>query len=259
MYKTKTIGIQISYCLWFPILVKDQGYRQKRIDRPTLPHTIDEVNFELYPDLLVTKRGKKFYRGRTESGSEVLMSDTGTEIGSQMTAVKIDCTFGITSEPFYQTLYMLGEVGDNNFHVATAFMPNKLEETYIDVFAKIKSVCEENGRSMDMVYVHCDCEQALMNAIKAEFPNAQIRLCRFHVVDAIRRNVNTGGLRPLVNRNDNFKQFYYRERETFYFPPSLWPRIWNLLIKQLGTEILNLPLVKQHLDYMVRNDNEWKE
>ena len=73
------------------------------------------------------------------------MSDTGAEIGSKMTATKIDCTFGITSEPFYQTLYMLGEVDDNNFHVATAFMPNKLEETYIDVFAKIKSVCEENG------------------------------------------------------------------------------------------------------------------
>ena len=55
--------------------IKDQGYRQRKIQRPNLPQTINDVDISLYPDLTVTKRGKPFYRGKTKSGGELFMSD----------------------------------------------------------------------------------------------------------------------------------------------------------------------------------------
>ena len=52
-------------------------------------------------------------------------------------------------------------------------------------------------------YTHarCDCEMA----IKSVFPSTQVRLCRFHIVDAIRRHANAQGLRPICRVSENLR------------------------------------------------------
>ena len=158
--------------------VKDQGYRQRRQERPNEPKTIDDFDLEKYPDLIVDKRGDKLCHGPTKSGSVVVMSKVQATIGGQSTSAMVDCTFSITPAPWFQTLTLLGRVDDSKYPLAVALLPNKLETTYVDVFETIRDICAENGTEMDVLYVHCDCEFALLNAIKTVFPNAQIRLCR---------------------------------------------------------------------------------
>ena len=158
--------------------VKDQAYRQRRQERPNEPQTIDDIDLEKYPDLIVDKRGDKLCHGPTKSGCVVVMSKVQATIGGRLTSAMVDCTFSITCPPWFQTLTLLGRVEDSKYPIAAALLPNKLETTYIDVLSTIQDICAENGTEMDVLFVHCDCKFALLNAIKNVFPNAQIRLCR---------------------------------------------------------------------------------
>ena len=65
-------------------------------------------------------------------------------------------------------------------------------------------VCVAPG--CDFVYVHNDCEQAIINSVKYVFPNAEIKLCRFYIVDAIRRHANSQGLRRIIKDRSDFRQ-----------------------------------------------------
>ena len=213
-------------------LVRDQAYRKKREQRPKLPKSLDEVDMEEYPDILHTTDGKPFYRGKTKSAAELFMSDLQMDIAASSQTFFIDGTFAICPFPFYQVVFFNAKVGENVFCIATALLPNKLEATYKDVLQLIKDVFAENNKVFDPVYFHSDCEFTILNAIEAIFPNAQKRLCRFHVNDAVRRNKDEYALRPLIKTKKPLKDFYRRIFQIFFFPITLWPRIWELAKKQ---------------------------
>ena len=103
-------------------------------------------------------------------------------------------------------------------------------------FSKVKLVCEENGGQPDFVFAHCDCEMAIINAIRSVFPNSQPRLCRFHITDAIRKWFNNIGGRAILKTNSDLRQFYTRLRQIFFFPIDLWPRLWKLMLRDLSSE-----------------------
>ena len=104
-------------------------------------------------------------------------------------------------------------------------------------------VVKAAGKTLNFVYVHCDCEQAIINAVRAIFPDAEIKLCRFHIVDAVRRNFNSIGLRTLMKHLGDLRRFYARVGQIFFFPPSLWPIIWRLIVSLLTQESRDNPLV----------------
>ena len=121
------------------------------------------------------------------------------EIAAESSSLFIDGTFAICPKPFKQVLILRGKVGSSVHTIAYALLPDKKEKTYNDTLKAILEVCTE----MDVAYVHCDCEQGLVNAVERHFPNAQIRLCFFHVSDAIRRRVSSQGLRGTLRKNHN--------------------------------------------------------
>ena len=181
------------------------------------------------------------------------MSPTQVEIASQCDSLFIDGTFSITPEPFFQVLFINGKNSDNDnvFPIATALMPNKLETSYRDVLEKIQDICQEHGYELEFVYAHCDCEYAIINAIRVVFPCVQVRLCRFHVVDAIRRQADGRGLRRVINSHSDFKKLYTRSRQVFFFPTELWPQLWEHMKKQLSDATQDIEAVQNFLVYMV--------
>ena len=210
-----------------------------------------EVDVLSYGDLTTTETGKPFYRGKTESGCEIFMSDAQMEAALESDTANIDGTFTMCPEPFFQVVFLRVKVGENRFTVATALLPNKQEKTYTEVLEKLVEVCASAGKELDFVFVHSDCEQAIINSVKKVFSQCRPRLCRFHVVDAIRRFANGNGLRPIINQRSDFKRFYGRVRQIFFFPPSLWPRVWNILVSLLGNETKEIPAVQRFLSYLV--------
>ena len=85
-------------------------------------------------------------------------------------------------QPFYQVVFISGKVDENVYPIATALCPNKLETTYKEVLEMLQNTCNENGKQLDCIYAHSDCEMAIINAVRKVFPCVQIRLCRFHVL-----------------------------------------------------------------------------
>ena len=179
------------------------------------------------------------------------MSAVQMTIASLAVALFLDGTFAICPFPFFQVVFFTVKVGQNKYQIAAALLPNKLESTYREVFEKLKAECVANGTPMDLIYVHHDCEMAIINAVRFVFSTASIRLCRFHVVDAIRRHANSLGLRPLLRARGDLKKFYARIRQVFCFPPDLQPRVWTLLLSFLGRDTKELPPVVAFLDYLV--------
>ena len=179
------------------------------------------------------------------------MTDVQIQIAATADTIFSDGTFSTCPAPFFQIVYISAKVEENTYPVATALLPNKLEGTYKDVVELFCAVCEEYGMPVDFIYFHSDCEPGLINGVKAVLPNVQPRLCRFHIVDAIRRNANSLGLRPLINRRSNMKNFYGRLQQIFFFPISIWHRIWGLLQREMGAEISEHPAVQNFLIYLV--------
>ena len=144
--------------------VKDQHYRQRQKQRPKLPHSLEEVDIQSYGGLTTTERGHDFYRGKTPSTCvELFMSPVQIDIAIESTTLFIDGTFAITPEPFYQTFILRGKVGNNRYTIGTAFLPNKRESTNKELLQKMVDVVKAAGKTLNFVYVHCDCEQAIIN------------------------------------------------------------------------------------------------
>ena len=112
-------------------------------------------------------------------------------------------------------------------------------------------VCASAGKILDFTYFHCDCERGIINAVKSVFPNAQIKLCRFHVVDAMRRNGNQMGFRKVMNQHADCKKFFSRVRQILFYPPCLWPRVLKILWDELGTGSKAHPVVIAFYEYLV--------
>ena len=108
--------------------MKDQYYRIRKKQRPNLPKSIEDVDISSYAELTNTERGHPFYRGKTELGIELFMSDKQMEVASQATSLFVDGTFATCPEPFFQTVVLRAKVGENRYTIGTAFLPNKQEQ-----------------------------------------------------------------------------------------------------------------------------------
>ena len=180
------------------------------------------------------------------------MSAAQIEIAIESDTLFLDGTFSITPHPFYQVFVLRGKVGNNRYTIGTALLPNKREETYREVFQMMVDVVQHTkGEALKFLFVHSDCELGIINAVKAVFPDAQPKLCRFHIVDAKRRNFNKIGCRPLMKDHKDLKTFYTRVQQIFFLPPSLWPRTWKLIHARLTQESKENPLVQKFVDYLV--------
>ena len=180
------------------------------------------------------------------------MSAAQIDIALESDTLFCDGTFSITPFPFYQVFILRGKVGTNRYTIGTALLPKKREATYTELFQMMVDVVQrETWKSLDFLFVHSDCEQAIINSVKAVFQNAQPKLCRFHVVDAKRRNFNKTGCRPLMKHRRDLGEFYARIWQIFFFPPSLWPRIWKLIYACLSQNSKENELIAKFVEYMV--------
>ena len=168
---------------------KNMFYKIRYENRPTLPKTVDEINFDGLGSLGISLNGGDFYRGTTATKSCVFMSDTQISMAEKSVSLFLDGTFSTCPAPFKQILILRGKI-DNSFHtLAYALLPDKKESSYFDVLKAIRDLCRSKGKPLNFKYCHSDCERAILNAVTKIFPNVDLRVCHFHVADAIRRQL----------------------------------------------------------------------
>jgi hypothetical protein len=183
--------------------------RARDSGRPIIPLTRGELIIpENYAQYTVNP-------GQTES---FLLGDSGIEDpgrilifgrdhhitwAGQMKEVFMDGTFILTPPLFYQIFVILARRGNGHgfvFPVVFCLLPNKRKSTYIKLFSMLKQMWPEF--SPDSISV--DFEIAIHQALRAEFPEANINGCLFHLVQNLRKHLSECHLLSRYNSDADF-------------------------------------------------------
>jgi hypothetical protein len=120
-----------------------------------------------------------------------------------------DGTFRIVPTIFYQLYSVHAPVGlvynQQVLPLAYALMTGKTEECYIRLIQDLKDFAAENGvLSFAPPMVITDFEQAMMHAVKKEFPSTSIFNCFFHLAQCVWRKTASLGLSPYYGNDADF-------------------------------------------------------
>jgi hypothetical protein len=84
-----------------------------------------------------------------------------------------------------------------------AFLPNKVTETYKEVFSELRiSLVDSFGNVGGPKLVIMDCELAAHNAIEEVFPEFRVRSCFFHFTKNVLDKAKSIGLSELLKNAD---------------------------------------------------------
>ena len=114
-----------------------------------------------------------------------------------------DGTFFVTP-PHFQQVYTLHAYNDGKYMpLLFALLPNKKEETYKFMIAKIYRQCQNSNMSFLPKMVVLDFEMAAINAFREFFVVADINLCRFYWSQSVFRKIAGSGLKKDCPDNNN--------------------------------------------------------
>ncbi|KAK0417915.1 hypothetical protein QR680_013279 [Steinernema hermaphroditum] len=116
--------------------------------------------------------------------------------------------------PSYQQVYSFVSVFNDlperseGIHSGFALMQRSTIHDYVKVFENIRdAMLLRFGRRTTPFRFRIDCEKAALSALKEVFPRAEVKLCRFHFSQAIRKKVQTKGLSATLKNNRNLASF----------------------------------------------------
>ncbi|XP_052119465.1 uncharacterized protein LOC127748746, partial [Frankliniella occidentalis] len=116
----------------------------------------------------------------------------------------LDGTFDTPPEIFAQILTMHGEYHNETLPLVYALLPNKTQDTYHRAIDAVIDACERYRlRRPAPRTVITDMEKGLMNAVQALFPATELRLCLFHLRQAAFRKIQSLGLQPAYQDDNN--------------------------------------------------------
>jgi hypothetical protein len=107
----------------------------------------------------------------------------------------VDGTFETSPDIFTQIFTIHGEYAENALPLVFALLPDKAERSYIEVLSAVRDCCHDMRiAEPNPTTIISDFEMGIINASKAEFPNAEIRLCLFHLRQSAWRKIQDEGL-----------------------------------------------------------------
>ena len=143
----------------------------------------------------------QFDSGKTDE-SRLLIFATNQGLDDLMYATHLagDGTFKCVPKIYFQLFTLHIQI--NNFSVPRLFalLPDKKEETYERLFAKILELCPNLNPQAYMM----DFEKAHMNCVRNHFPNVSISSCLFHLSQSIYRKVIDLGFKERYHRDAEF-------------------------------------------------------
>ncbi|KAK0404093.1 hypothetical protein QR680_017285 [Steinernema hermaphroditum] len=116
--------------------------------------------------------------------------------------------------PSYQQVYSFVSAFNDlperseGIHSGFTLMQRSTIPDYVKVFENIRdAMLLRFGRRTTPFRFRIDCEKAALSALKEVFPRAEVKLCRFHFSQAIRKKVQTKGLSATLKNNRNLASF----------------------------------------------------
>lgn len=179
-----------------------RNIRQRQDDGPAIPQHRSEIIFP--EDYKITLNGQEFLLFDSGYGDEnrilIFASRRNLQLLARSENWYADGTFKTVPHLFYQIFTLHGFKNNLSLPLVYALLPNKREETYAIFFRKIK----ELEPSVSPTTVTTDFEKAMVNAIRAEFPQIRHQGCFFHFCQSIFRKIQTNGLQPRYETDADF-------------------------------------------------------
>ena len=117
-------------------------------------------------------------------------------------------TFGVTPLLFIQLYVIHVPLGESAVTSVYAFLPNKHQETYEELFTAIQDRCSELGFNVDPTTVTIDFEQAVINAVQSTFrPHVNVHGCFCHLNQSTWRKIQSLGLVQRYREEEDVKFF----------------------------------------------------
>lgn len=169
-----------------------------------------------------------------------------------------DGTFQCCPPPFDQLYVMHGDVGSsqsttNVVPLLYALLSDRKTETY-DLFCKLVSSQIDNFCPKKITM---DMEQAAVNAFKKNFPDAEIKLCYFHV----KRNIRKKGKKLNLLKNKFTSRVVMLCGAMPLLPTEYMTEGWNYILKNIlsmSKDYPNMLKLVNYMKYWLKNDDTRK-
>ena len=120
----------------------------------------------------------------------------------------MDGTFNVAPLLFTQLYVIRVPLGESAVTCVYAFLPNKHQSTYEELFTAIQDRCTELGFQADPTTITLDFEQAVINAVTSSFgPQVNVHGCFYHLTQATWRKIQTLGLVQRYREEEDVKLF----------------------------------------------------
>ena len=171
-------------------------YRERRKNMPKLPKCKEDVHEALNVISTETNKSENFTLvNDLDTGIVIFSCSVNLEcLCNEMEDIFIDGTFKYCPKFFYQLYSIHGCLNGNYIPLVFALLPAKTEECYMNMWNFINNCCQQRNLVLSPKTIHIDFEQAMHNAVRVMFPNADISCCRFHLGQSWWRRIQTLGL-----------------------------------------------------------------
>ena len=232
---------------------------------PPMLNGSDILTWELNADQLSLPISGVFYRGDCTSVYKgktrrhfIFFSDYQKRLLRGTKEMKVDGTFKIVEKPLFQLVSVHGTVRrpaiTRNAPLAYILMQGKTTADYISVFQKLKSLVEDDGRTMQLTRMVMDFEKALWNAARAVWPNVKFRACWFHLCQNIYKKVKFLELSYQYLHDAGTEKMVRRLMTLALLDCEGILICWNMLKEHYEDEIQNSTKVEKLFDYF---ESQW--
>ena len=189
------------------VCMKSSLQRARMEGRPALPNSIEEVRID--GEWCKTLKGERFLLFETPGSEKIVCFATDDMLKKlcESPIVIMDGTFRVAPLLFSQLYTLHGQYRGGIFCFMYLLLPNKRRETYEEVLRLVKDHANRVGKVFAPSKFLLDFEEAMILAIKSQFPASMIKGCLFHFTQAIWRNCQTIGLSASYTSDHRVRRF----------------------------------------------------
>lgn len=228
--------------------IRSTLYRERRKNTPPLPKNRSEIH--LPDDFKTTVDGRVFLQADSGQDDKILVfaTDAALERLCASQTVYMDGTFYTCPRLFHQLFTFHVEAYGKMFPLMFAFLPDKSQATYQRLFQIVKERAQAHGLEFSPSRIQTDYEQAIIVAVRQEFPGTRISGCLFHFGQALWRKIQgLGGAAEYQNSAES-RQYLRRCSALAFVPLQKLDDAWV----DLQADAPDSPMCRAFADYFVQ-------
>lgn len=156
--------------------IKNNLYKKKRQQLPTLPKNISEVHDALHSIRIVSNENEELLQVN-DPNTHIVIFSTRKNLSylSRNKIAFMDGTFSYCAK-FFSQMFTVHIVENGNYvPLVFALLPDKKTSTYETFFKDLCKLCSENGENLNPMTIVVDFEQGIHSAIQCVWPTSIIR------------------------------------------------------------------------------------